>query len=385
MSSSRARRPLIAATSLVLSLVAVELLLRLAAPPPRIPPPSTIDPYGENPYIVTRRPHLQKFLPGARYRAKRPSYEVDYSINAHGVRGPEIVATSSRRLVVLGDSIVEGHGVAFEDGFVARLDERLRSIGWSVVSAAMQGGSPIHYAANLPRTLSLDPDAVLIVLYENDLWDDRRNEAQYFDLPPDEDDGRSKLVALVERALGGGAGDRILEDLIRRNRDTPLPTSGPDPRTPIVVDADAFPAQWASTERYLDHVADELGTRDVPLLLATFALGTLVPRAPATHAAHARRMEESARAWAAAHDVPFLSLYDVTTNALDELPWENVLLPDDGHPTPEMHRRIADRTTPWLRRTLPGSAPCPGTQPGSGPCPGTQPGSGPCRPPAGHG
>ncbi len=353
MSSSRVRRPLIAATSLVLSLVAVELVLRLATPLPRLPPPSTIDPYGENPYIVSRRPHLQKFLPGARYRAKRPSYEVDYSINAHGVRGPEIAPTSSKRLVVLGDSIVEGHGVPFEDGFVARLDERLRATGWSVVSAAMQGGSPIHYAANLPRTLSLEPDAVLIVLYENDLWDDRRNEARYFDLPPDERDARSKLVSLVERAFGAGPGDRALEDVIRRNRDTPLPAAEPDPLTPIVVDADAFEAQWPLTERYLDHLADELGTHDVPLLLATFALGTLVPRAPAPHAEHARRIEESARAWAAAHDVPFLSLYDVTTDALDELPWENVLLPDDGHPTPEVHRRIADRTTPWLRRTLP--------------------------------
>lgn len=353
MPSPRARRPLIAATSLVLSLAAVEVLLRLATPPSRIPPPATIDPYGENPYIVTQRPHLQTFVPGARYRAKRSSYEVDYSINAHGVRGPEILATSAKRLVVLGDSIVEGHGVPFEDGFVARLDERLRALGWSAVSAAMQGGSPIHYAANLPRTLSLDPDAVLVVLYENDLWDDRRNEAQYFALPPAEGGGGSKLLALVERAVGATPGDRTLEGVIRRNRDTPLPPSEADPGTPIVVDANAFGVQWALTARYLDHLSNELRTHDVPLLLATFALGTLVPRAPETHTEHARRLEESARAWAAAHDVPFLSLYDVTTDALDQLPWEEVLLPDDGHPTPEMHRRIANRTAPWLQRTLP--------------------------------
>ena len=78
-----------------------------------------------------------------------------------------------------------------------------------------------------------------------------------------------------------------------------------------------------------------------------------VVRDAVTYTEHARRIEESARAWAAAHDVPFLSLYDVTTDALDELPWEKVLLPDDGHPTPEMHRRIANRTAPWLQRTLP--------------------------------
>lgn len=356
--SSRALRAGAFAASLAVSLVLIELALRgfgVAVGLPEPPPPATIDPYEKNPYIVSYRPSLQQFLPGSRYRAARPSYVVDYEINSHGLRGPEIGAKhETRRLVVLGDSIPEGHGVPFPESFVPRLSDALRGDGWEVVSAAMQGASPIHHAANVRRTLSFDPDAVLLVLYENDLWDDRTKETEYFGLAHRPPPSRSRLWALLKSALAArGRDDTELEAAIRRNRDAPRRASPPDPISPIIVGADVFATQWQMTETYLDSLADSLAQHDVPLVVSVFALGTLVPRMPEAHGLYARNLEAAARRWANRRALPFVSLYPVTESALAELPWEEVMIPDDGHPTTEMHRRLTDRLAPWLRDALP--------------------------------
>lgn len=344
----------IAAASLLATVALAELLVRLLLPAEGLPapaPPSTIDPYAPNPYIVSRRPYLQMFLPGARYRAQRPSYLVDYEINAHGLRGPEIDPKEDRRLLIVGDSIPEGHGVPFEQSFPPRLDRTLDDAGWSVTSGAMQGGSPLHYAANLPRYLELDPDAVLLLLYENDLWEDRRREAEYFDLPPIEEDAGSRLWSLARRSMRPPA-DSDLERHVRVNRDTKLPAVEPDPITPIVVAPEVFDQQWEMTAPYLDALADGLEREDVPLLVAVFALGTLVPRAPDAHHAHARTLEGKVRAWCDRRGVPFLSLYPVSERAFEGLAWEDIMIPEDGHPTAEMQRRLAAALEPWLRENL---------------------------------
>jgi len=359
------------AASLVVTLAVAELVARLAVPANSLPPPParrTIDPYAANPYIVSYRPYLHMFLPGSRYRAERPSYLVDYEINAHGFRGPEIPPKSGHRLLVLGDSVPEGHGVEFDESLVPRLDDALADTDWSVVNAAVQGGSPIHYAANLPRYLALAPDAVLIVLYENDLWDDRRKEAEYFDLPVLDDPQRVahpeapaacelRLWTLARRAVALFH-DTDLERHIRANRDTERPETAPDAITPIILAPTELDRQWEMSEAYLDYLAAELARRDVALLVSVFAAGTLVPRAPAAHGEHARALEQRARAWSERRGVPFLSLLGVTERALHELPWEGVLIPDDGHPTAEMHRRLAAALAPWLRANLPEPRSC---------------------------
>ncbi|MDG2305098.1 MAG: GDSL-type esterase/lipase family protein [Candidatus Binatia bacterium] len=351
----RASRWALFAASLVTALIAAELLLRAFGLPdslPAPPAPSTIDPYEANPYIVSRRPYGAMFLPGSTYRAERPSYVVDYEINAHGFRGPAIESKTDRRLLVIGDSIPEGHGVPAEESVPTRLDRALNGSRWSVVSAAMQGGSPLQYAANVPRYLALEPDAVLLVLYENDLWDDRAKESNYFALPVLVDKPAPHLWTLA-RTLTSPPVDTPLEAQIRKNRDTPLPAYPPDPVSPIVVPPEAFEAEWNQSAAYLDALADELEKHEIPLFVAVYALGTLVPRAPEAHRLHAENLERSARTWSEGRSVPFLSLFQVTRGALAELPWEEVLIPDDGHPTTEMHRRLALELTPWLRTHLP--------------------------------
>ena len=344
------------ATSLVAAcgtLAVLELLARLTVAPmvvPAPPPFQTLDPYAANPFVVVTRPYLQTFVPGSRYRAARAGYAVDYEINAEGFRGPAIGSKHSPRLVVVGDSIAEGHGVPFEDAMPALLGDALRADDVEVVSAAMQGGSPVYYAANLPRYLALAPDAVLVILYENDLSDDRGKEAVYENVPLLDDPTPLRLVMLVRRAW------RLLvpTPLERRIAANRAIEPGPplDARFPWVLAEAEVDRQFGLSAAYLDVVADELSARRIPLLVAFVAVGTLAPPVQPTHGDHARALDRAVRAWAEARALPYLSLVPSVTAAFAAGRIDDVMIAGDGHPTSAVQRRLADALVPWVRAGL---------------------------------
>lgn len=80
---------------------------------------------------------------------------------------------ANKKLVVLGDSITEGYGVAKEAAFPALLEKKLSQAGkseWVVVNAGVSGSTT---ASALPRMKWLlkskpTPDLVLLVLGAND-------------------------------------------------------------------------------------------------------------------------------------------------------------------------------------------------------------------------
>ena len=59
------------------------------------------------------------------------------------------------------------------------MNENLSSFGYEVINVGVQGGSPVYYATNLDRYLQFNPDIVVMILYENDLWEDRQRELNY--------------------------------------------------------------------------------------------------------------------------------------------------------------------------------------------------------------
>ena len=181
------RRGLILLLSTFVVVIGGEIMIRVCRTPhafPPLPAPSTIDPYQTNPYVVRFRPFLYSHIPHARYTQARSYYQVDYRINARGYRGAEIPAKQAGRprLLVLGDSVTEGHGCAEAESYPSLLQQRLADAGWEVINAGVQGASPLYYAANLPRYLALQPDAVLLTIFENDVYGDRMLESSYFDL-----------------------------------------------------------------------------------------------------------------------------------------------------------------------------------------------------------
>lgn len=355
MASPPGRRAAVATSfvAALLTLGLLELVARLTVVPTRVPSPPasrTLDPYQANPFIVVTRPFLQTFIPGSRYVAARAGYAVDYEINAAGFRGPAVEAKRAPRLVVVGDSIAEGHGVPFDGAIPSLLGAALRGDGIEVVSAAMQGGSPLYYAANLPRYLALAPDAVLVVLYENDLWDDRGKEAVYGDVPLLDDADTLRLVMLAKRAWRMLAPTPV-ERRIAANRAI-APGVVADERFPWVLSEAEVERQFRLSAAYLDGFADALAARRVPLLVTFLAVGTLAPPVQPLHGVHAHALDREIRTWAAARGLPYLSLASVVTQAFAAGGIDDVMIPGDGHPTAAMQRRLAATLVPWVRESL---------------------------------
>jgi len=96
-------------------------------------------------------------------------------INRHGLRGPEFTVSKppgSRRLLVLGDSVVFGWGVAQEDIFPALLQRKLAAAGAGVeVIAAGAGSWNTRTEYEFLRELGIDyePDVLLLVIVANDI------------------------------------------------------------------------------------------------------------------------------------------------------------------------------------------------------------------------
>ncbi len=104
--------------------------------------------------------------------------------------GPPVV-------LVLGDSISAGHGVAVADGWVGRLRERLDGAGYPhrIVNASVGGDTTSGGRARLPDALERHaPDVVVIQLGGNDGLRGQPTRAM-----------RANLEAMVGRARAAGA------------------------------------------------------------------------------------------------------------------------------------------------------------------------------------
>lgn len=111
--------------------------------------------------------------PNRQYRHIKSCFDVTYSTNAHGMRDVERdLKTGGRRVVVLGDSFIEGYGVASE----SRLTNLLGSqTGIPHLNFGTSGNFGLTQSWLLYKTFAnrFDHDAVIIsVLPDNDFSDD---------------------------------------------------------------------------------------------------------------------------------------------------------------------------------------------------------------------
>ena len=357
---------------LILFLLSGEITMRFLITPqmiPAPPPPADIDPYLINPYIVQARPYFYFHIPKAEYTQARAGYRVKYTINTRGFRGPEIAvpkAEGIKRLVVIGDSIVEGHGNAFNKTFSYLLNEQLSKAGREVVNAGVQGASPIYYAANAERYLSLQPDAVLIMLYENDIQEDRQREAAYFQLPHI-DNVKSILnpssagppplsyFSLALTRLHQNFFLTPLERIIAGNRKyvemntkyQPVPGHNPFIVSPSLIDG-----HWSMSQAYLDWLLSFFQKHAVQVLITNLNIYSLQPNSGPASAAYAGDIDERVSAWAREKKLPFFSLLPVIRQSFREKNTAEVIIQGDGHPTNETHARIEAALRPWLLQNL---------------------------------
>lgn len=161
---------LICLAAMVVCALLLELAVRLVLPQPYVKFTSSM--WEQDP------PRRFRMVPGAQGEISA-GYEFAHSvsINSLGMRGPEVGSkqTGEFRILVLGDSFTFGHGVAWEDTFVALLEERLRSRRPEtiVLNGGVSGYGPVDELTWLEHYgLPLQPDLVLVaVCLGNDFKD----------------------------------------------------------------------------------------------------------------------------------------------------------------------------------------------------------------------
>ncbi len=366
--------------SVLFALALSEILLRVLNIPPdswTVPPPSTIDPYKENPYMIKCKPFLHSHIPGAVYTQKFDTYEVLYRINSRGFRGPEVSSLppcGMKRLLIIGDSMVEGAGVDFSNTFPTLLNQALTPLRWEVIDAGAQGASPIYFAANLPRYLDLHPDAVLLVLFDNDIGDDYERSCFYKTAGVTPDAGSNllkdrtsplftpRLGKLLKRVFGMPSADSIwpsefirrFEEVFRRHQ-ADNPVFQPGFKYAIgnhVTAKEEWDIAWEISQDYLDLFTDSIRSRKVPVLATLLSLGYSMSKATPQQKCHAEMFYDAVKKWSFQRKIPFLSLTDGLRAELNVEGRPAILFPIDGHLNEKGHRLAAQILKPWLMEQL---------------------------------
>jgi GDSL-like lipase/acylhydrolase family protein len=159
--------------SIGVSLVLIEIALRLFFPQPLGPVQFAVDP--DLGFIPVPNQRAVRTLPGV--------YAYRYSNNSMGLRGPEIHAKTKPRILVLGDSFTYGIGVNDDETFCSILQSQLP--GNEIINAG-NPGKGTDYALKFYRTKGkqLEPDVVILVFCVNDFSDNQLNVYYAPDLTP---------------------------------------------------------------------------------------------------------------------------------------------------------------------------------------------------------
>lgn len=178
--SDRKQKVLLLVLSIVISLIAMEFVLRATG---KIRTYSGIIGMKGRPYIVDHSPYLPFTLPKrVRFRHQSVEYDIVYEFNHLGYRGyyPRSIKKPAhrKRILFVGDSFTLGAGIELEKTFVHRVQTSLDGKEYEVINAAYHAGySPDAYYAYLAgEGAALSPDVVIVVLYSgNDVSDMREN------------------------------------------------------------------------------------------------------------------------------------------------------------------------------------------------------------------
>lgn len=347
-----------------------EVWLRLLVEPRSIPTPppySSFNPYRANKYIVNSRPYVYFHIPGARYGQKLALYTNPYSINSMGFRGENFTPTPSngkKRLLVIGDSVVEGHGVQTKQAFPDLLRQRLAEYGWEVLNLGVQGASPIYFAANLERYLYLNPDAVLLLIHENDLYEDEIREKMYFNLPFLENRKilysggklhpwytRSRLLSFLAttfKTYSRTPLERIIEENNSRNILTVERRKTRKKRSNFIIPAEKIDQRRAMSEKYLNYFLGQLRSRNIKLFTSALCTVTLSLPHIQEYTTHCENLETMVKQWAEQHEVPYYSLVPSMRSALEQYDINEILIFNDRHPTPKSHEIFAENLFPFI-------------------------------------
>ena len=157
-------------TSILVLLFIIEIIIRLTEP-------REIMRY----FYVTDDPVLHhKFVPNSIGRYKTVEFDIDYTINSLGLRDKEYTVEKppkTFRILMLGDSFIEGDGIYSNETCSKRLEAMLDTvrsdIRWEVINAGVGSYSPLlEYLYLKYHGLQLQPDLVILGFDLSDVYDD---------------------------------------------------------------------------------------------------------------------------------------------------------------------------------------------------------------------
>jgi lysophospholipase L1-like esterase len=322
------RNVALAVASLAVFWFAVEGAVRLAG----LRPEHRINPH----FDWGTRGEFWRFRPGARWNTSEGDHAV--SINAYGLRDREVEppAPGTFRILMLGDSVTFGHGVAIDDAFVRKLEARLqgRDRRIEVLNAGIPGWSTLQQRIFYEKhSAGMAPDLVLVGFVLNDFTEMHRGLLR---VDPQREMAlfrtmgwlarRSAAVAALKRAYETVRSPEERE--IREIRDLAMRADSPEVQRAIALTLDEL-RDLAALARAR---GDAFGLVVFPFRFQFAAEGLDAPQ---------RVLREFARE----EGIPFLD----TLPTLRRYPVEDVLL-DHDHLTPLGHTVVAEALVDWLDR-----------------------------------
>lgn len=156
----------------LMGLIVVELILRVSA---------------KKTYDLSNCVSLDKYLhhvmiPNSDCRFKTNEWDVYYKINNFGLRDREFgqrKPVGTYRILMLGDSFVQGHGVSLENSLPKILEQKLNNNGKGqkieLINAGVFGYSPlVEYFYLKEKGLNFEPDMAILAFSLTDFWEDRQ-------------------------------------------------------------------------------------------------------------------------------------------------------------------------------------------------------------------
>jgi lysophospholipase L1-like esterase len=316
----KGRLALLSAT-LLLCVAAGEIALRVAG-------------FGQ-PLIHNYDPELLWKLPPHSV-AYAPSYGVSYRTNARGWRDDEIAAERSPdeiRILALGDSILFGQGVPFEETFSERLEAILAEATGErveVINTGISGYGVLQYRVVLEKALPVyRPDLVLVLLAKNDVLSERDVE----ELRQNALDGRQDNVDTPRiRARRASALFHAVDGLALR-----LGLLGSSPRALHYDPGGIASEAWSYTLAELERMLRDLDEGGIPLVVVT------VPLAREVRDGRIEVGLEPLEELAAARGFHLVSLWPAFSARRGE-----TLFLDDVHPSSPGHAVAAEVAAAYL-------------------------------------
>jgi len=272
------------------------------------------------------------------------TYEHLVTVNSLGLRGPELPpekAPGETRILMLGDSMVYGQGVADAGTVPVQLERELDRPGVSVVNGGVRAYSTAQEMALLrelgPR---IRPDLVVLCWFWNDL-DADPVEIQYGGLA-----GKGDVPLDTRAPIEGMKLFRWrLRQVVRKSALVMLAYDV------IVPEADEWPsreAQVAGFGRLDTHLAElkQWGAaHDAPLVFV------VIPNPNCLREGHpSEKLEDEAAALARRHGISVVETLPALRALRDRA--GSILIPFDGHYVPAANRVIAKEIAREARRHL---------------------------------